>query len=291
MDIMKKRNYIPKLSLSRTQYIEIKKIALTVILLLLALTMIVPLAWMLSASFKFESDIFTVPVQWIPKRINLDNYKMVWLDFPFGKWYINTIKVTVMAVFFCLFSSSLAGYAFAKLNFKGKDALLVIFISTLMIPIQVRLIPQYIMFREVGLYNTHLALSLPWIFNGFSIFLLRQFYMGIPNELSEAAKIDGSSEFGIFAKIIMPLTKPAIMALLIIIFTWSWNNYLGPLVYISSLDKQVLSVGITMFAEEYSSNYGAQMAGASLALIPIIIVYLIGQKSFIEGIAMTGTKG
>lgn len=271
--------------------IPVKKIILTALLVAIGLTMVFPLLWMVSSSFKFESDIFEMPIRWIPKDATLSHYKTVWQEFPYASWYTNTIKVTVLSVLFAITSSSLAGYAFARIKFKGSGFLLLAFIATLMIPMQVRLIPQYIMYNYVGLYDTHMGLALPWIFNGFSIFLLRQFYMGIPFDLSEAAKIDGCSEFQIFYKVVLPLTKPALMAIVIIIFTWSWNNYLGPLVYISSVEKQLLSVGVRLFAAEYSENYGAQMAGASMALIPIIGVYLIAQKSFIEGIALSGVKG
>lgn len=278
-------------SMKKTNKNKVIKIIRTIPIIFIGIIMIIPLLWMLSASFKYESEIFSMPIQWIPNEWNFSNYSKVWNDFTYAKWYFNTIKVTVLSVIFCLTSSSLAGYAFAKLDFKGKNMLLLVFVATIMIPVQVRLVPQYLIFRAIGLYDTHLAVSLPWIFNGFAIFLLRQFYMGIPNELSEAARIDGCNEFQIFYRIIFPLTKSALMALVIIIFTWSWNNYLSPLVYIGSMDKQMLSVGISMFAEEFSQNYGIQMAGASLGLIPIVIVYLIGQKQFIQGIALTGTKG
>ncbi len=196
-----------------------------------------------------------------------------------------------MVVALTLVFSSLSGYAFAKLHFKGRDIIFMLFVSTLMIPTQVRVIPQFMMFKAWGMINTHAAVVLPWAYNGFSIFLMRQFFISIPDELIEAAKLDGSSDYRTFFQIVMPLTKPSLVALTVLSFTWGWNFYFGPLIYISEINKQVLSVGISTFKAEYASNYAAQMAGSTLALIPIIAVYLAAQKYFIEGIALSGVKG
>ncbi|MGV8979734.1 carbohydrate ABC transporter permease [Clostridium sp.] len=269
----------------------VKKVTLTAILAIVGSIMVFPIAWMISASFKFESDVFKMPIEWIPKNINLDNYKIAITQFPYINWYINTIVITAGIVFVVLFIGSVSGYAFAKLDFKGKNIIFIMFISTMMIPVQVRIIPQFMMFNSLGIINTRLSVVLPWMYNAFAIFLMRQFFSSIPNELIEAARIDGCNEYRIFLKIVLPLAKSQLSALFILAFTWGWNDYFGPLVYISDPLKQVLSVGIASFKGQYSSNFAVQMAGATLALIPIIIVYLLAQKNFIEGIAMSGVKG
>ncbi|MFI3208430.1 MAG: carbohydrate ABC transporter permease, partial [Eubacteriales bacterium] len=168
----------------------VKSIIMTVFLGLIGVLMVFPVVWMLSASFKYEADVFAIPIQWIPENINWSNYTTAFTEYPFMQWYINTFLVAVMVVVFILLFSSLSGYAFAKLNFTGKNALFALFIATLMIPVQVRIIPQFLVFKELGLLNTLFSVSLPWVFNGFSIFLMRQFFTSIPDELIEAARID-----------------------------------------------------------------------------------------------------
>lgn len=269
----------------------ITKYILSAVMFAIGLTMVLPVAWMVSASFKFEGDVFKMPMEWIPRAVTLQNYSKAITDFPYMKWYLNTFNVTFWVVIFTLVFSSLAGYAFAKLEFHGREFIFLVFIATLMIPMQVRIIPQFLIFKSFGLINTHAAVVLPWVYNGFSVFLMRQFFMSIPDELIEAARIDGSGEFRTFAQVVMPIAKPSLTALTILSFTWGWNQYFGPLIYLSESSKQVLSVGITNFKAQYSSNIALQMAGSTLALIPIITVYFILQKQFIEGIAMTGVKG
>jgi multiple sugar transport system permease protein len=263
----------------------------TVLLTVFGLIMVMPLVWMISSSFKFEADIFQMPFRWIPTNPNLQNYPDAINKFPYLSWYKNTILVTVGVVFFVLSFSSLSGYAFAKLNFAGKNIIFSLFIATMMIPVQVRVIPQYIIFKLIGVIDTQWSVIFPWMFNAFSIFLMRQFFMSIPDELIEAAKLDGASEYKTFGQVILPLAKSQLSALLILSFTWGWNDYFGPLIYIHTPKNQVLSVGIASFKAEYADNFGIQMAGATMALVPLIVLYLIAQKNFIEGIALSGVKG
>lgn len=267
------------------------KAVITLFLAIVGIIMVFPIAWMISASFKYESDVFRVPIEWIPKNPNFENYITAFTDFPYINWYINTIIATAGIVFLVLFVSSLSGYAFAKMNFKGKNLVFMLFIATMMIPVQVRTIPQFLIFQKMGLINKLPSIILPWAFNAFSIFMMRQFFMSIPNDLLEAARIDGSGEYRTFFKIVMPLAKSQLAALFILSFTWGWNEYFSPLVYISDPKKQVLAVGIASFKGQYSNNFAVQMAGATLALLPIIIMYLCAQKHFIEGIALSGVKG
>ncbi len=275
----------------RLRGISLGQWVLTIGLMVLSIIMALPLVWMISAAFKYETDIFTYPIQWIPQYLHLDNFRLIFQEFPYGGWYMNTLKVTALVVVFTLVVSAMAAYAFARMEFRGRAILFSLYIATLMIPLEVRIIPQFIFFKELKLLDTHTAVVLPWLFNGFAIFLLRQFFMSIPLDLSSAAKIDGASEFRVFWQIILPLAKPALMALTIITFAWSWNSYMPPLIYINSTAKQLVSVGITTLRSQYIDNYGAQMAGASLALIPVIVVYLCAQKYFVEGVALSGVKG
>lgn len=270
---------------------KVSKFILTFILAIFGIVMMFPIVWMLSASFKYESDVFKMPVEWIPSNVNTGNYALAFTEYPFLQWYLNTMYVTALVVVFVLFFSSIAGYAFAKLPFSGKNIIFAAFIATLMIPNQIRIIPQFLIFKKLGLIDNLLSVALPWSFNAFSIFLMKQFFSSMPDELIEAARIDGSNEYGIFFRIIMPLAKSQLAALFILAFTWGWNEYMGPLIYIQDPLKQMLSVGIASFKGQYSANYAVQMAGATLALIPVILAYLTAQKHFIQGIALSGVKG
>ena len=263
----------------------------SIVLIALALIVAMPIFWMISASFKFEADIFSFPIEWIPSNPTFHNYEAVWTEYPFAQWYLNTFKVTFGIVLLSLTVSSMAGYAFAKLDFPGKNVLLFLYISTMMIPFELRIIPQLTVYQLIGIQDTHWTVILPWMFNPFHIFLFRQAIMQIPSEITESAKIDGCPQRRVFWQLMIPNVVPTIMALLIIQFVWSWNSYLAPLIFISTTAKQLIGPGITMFVEEYSQNYGLQMAGASSALLPILIVYLLAQRYFIEGVAMTGIKG
>ncbi|MFE0400129.1 carbohydrate ABC transporter permease [Paenibacillus lactis] len=264
---------------------------LTLMLAVFGVLMVFPLAWMMSASLKYESEVFKMPIEWIPSKINVSNYITAMTEFPFLNWYMNTALVTLYIVCLVLSVSTIAGYAFAKLEFKGKDVIFMIFIATMMIPVEVRIIPQFMIFKSLGLMNNVISVALPWMFNAFSIFLMRQFFTSIPNDLLQAARIDGCNEYSTFFRIVLPLAKSQITALFILAFTWGWNEYLSPLIYISDVNNQVLSVGIASFKGEYSTNFAVQMAGATMALVPIIIVYLFAQRHFVEGIALSGVKG
>ncbi|EES71677.1 ABC transporter, permease protein [Paenibacillus sp. oral taxon 786 str. D14] len=264
---------------------------LTLMLAVFGVLMVFPLAWMMSASLKYESEVFKMPIEWIPSKINVSNYITAMTEFPFLNWYMNTALVTLYIVCLVLSVSTIAGYAFAKLEFKGKDVIFMIFIATMMIPVEVRIIPQFMIFKSLGLINNVISVALPWMFNAFSIFLMRQFFTSIPNDLLQAARIDGCNEYSTFFRIVLPLAKSQITALFILAFTWGWNEYLSPLIYISDVNNQVLSVGIASFKGEYSTNFAVQMAGATMALVPIIIVYLFAQRHFVEGIALSGVKG
>ncbi len=270
----------------------ILKIVKTILLAALAVLMVIPVFWMLSASFKYEADVFGFPIQWIPENPTLQNYEKAITDFPYFNWYFNTFRNTIFIVFGMLLTSSMAGFSFAKLNFKGKNIVFLVFIAALMIPGEMRLIPQFLLYRELNLLDTMWSVTLPWVlFVGFAIFFMRQAFMVVPNELIEAAKIDGCGFLKIYYRICLPLVKNSLVALGILAFTWGWNDYTAPLIYLRTPENFVLSVGIFSFRAQYAQNFALQMAGASMALIPIIIVYLVAQKYFITGIATAGIKG
>lgn len=260
-------------------------------LILLALVMLVPFVWMLSASFKLNKDVFTFPIQWIPKEPRPQNYIDIWQQIPLLKFIGNTAYITVVVTLLQLFTSSFAAYAFAKLHFPGRDILFVMYIATIAVPWQSYMVPQFMMLRSWHLNDTHLAIILLQAFTAFGVFMMRQFYDGIPDELCEAARIDGLSEYGIWAKIMLPLSKPAISTLTIFTFVGTWNDFLGPLIYLTTESKKTIQIGLRMFISQYSAEYGLIMAGSVVVLIPVLIVFLALQKYFVQGIATSGMKG
>lgn len=262
-----------------------------VLLIVGALTMIIPFIWMISSSLKLDKDIFEFPIRWIPENPQWKNYSEVWKRVPFAQFYFNTIKIAVSVTVFQIITCSLTAYSFAKLKYKGRDKFFIGYLATLMVPFQVIMIPQFIIIKNLGLSDTHLSLILIGAFSPFGVFLLRQFFMGVPEELSESARIDGESEFGIYCKIIMPLSKPAIASLAIFTFVDRWNDFLGPLIYLNTASKKTIQLGIRVFQTQYGNEYSLIMAAAVCAVIPILIVYLAAQQFFIEGIALTGIKG
>ena len=267
------------------------KIVITVLMAAFSITMLLPFVWMLSASFKPDNEVFKVPIEWIPKSPTLNNYHKVWSSsVPFLRFFMNSLKVTFFSVAGEVITSALAAYAFAKIKFRGREFFFWLYVSTLMFPNQMMLIPRFVLFRLTGLYNTHWALILPGIFTAFGTFMLRQFFASIPEELSESAKIDGASHFVTFLKIVVPLSASAFSALIIFQFVSSWNEFEAPLVYIRSQDLATIPLGLTFFRDENSTSYGAVMAVSVCALIPIFAVFLVFQKQFVAGIATSGMK-
>lgn len=266
------------------------KIVKYLVIILVSMTMVLPFVWMLSASLKAETEIFGFPIKWIPETFQWDNYTKVWTAVPFGLYYLNTLKIAVITTVLVVINSSLAGYAFAKIKFPESNRLFFIYIATMMIPYQVMMIPQFMLMNQLGLVNTHWALIILGTFNPFGVFLFRQFFLSIPDELLEAARIDGLSEFGIYWKIIMPLSKPAIATLVIFSFMHAWNDFLGPLIYLTSDRLYTLQLGIQHFITEYNTEYSLLMAAAVSAIVPTIIVYFLAQDHFIKGVANTGIK-
>lgn len=258
----------------------------------IGLFMVLPLVWMISSSLKSEVEVFQYPIRWIPETIRWENYREVWAGlYPFGIFYFNSIKVTVISVIGMLITSSLAAYSFAKLNFPGRDQIFLTYLATMMIPPQVLLVPRFLLFRNFGILNTHWALILPGIFVIFGVFLMRQFFTSIPNELSESAIIDGANHLAIWARVIMPLAKPALVSLLIVSFVWRWNEYEEPLIFLNTKELFTIPVGMTLFMDEFETRYSLIMAAAVSAILPVIAVFMAGQRFFVEGVMTSGLKG
>lgn len=270
----------------------ISKIIVYAILILIALAMLVPFLWMLSASIKSDREVFQMnPFVWIPEVPKWENYSNIWTKIPFGTFIKNTVFLTIIVTILQLLTSSFAAYSFAKMRFKFKNFLFMAYIATIAMPWQVYMVPQFMMMRKMGLNDKLLAIICLQAFSAFGVFMMKQFYEGIPDDLCDAARIDGLNEYGIYARIMLPLSKPALSTLTIFTFVNTWNDYLGPLIYLKSQEKKTIQLGLKMFIGQYSSDYGLIMAGSVLSLIPVLVVFMILQRYFVEGVASTGLKG
>ncbi|WP_025481552.1 ABC transporter permease subunit [Enterococcus faecium] len=261
-----------------------------ILLIVLALLTIISFLWMVSASFKANNEVFTIPIQWIPQTWHLENYLVIWSRIPLVTFFKNTAFLSVVITLIQLFTSSFAAYGFSKLNFKGRDILFLAYIGTIAVPWQSYMIPQFIMMRKVGLTDTLWSLVLLQAFNAFGVFLLKQYYSSIPDSLCESARIDGLSEWGIYRKIILPLTKPAIASLTIITSVNTWNDYMGPFIYLSSTENKTIQLGLKMFIGLFDAEYALIMAASVVSVLPVAFIFLAMQKYFVEGIASSGMK-
>ncbi len=267
------------------------RVATYAIVILVTLTMLAPFVWMLSASLKLNRDVFAFPIEWIPSEPHWQNYVEIWSKIPLGLFVYNTAKLTIIVTILQLLTSSFAAYAFAKLRFPYRNALFLAYVATIAMPWHVYMVPQFLMMREFGLNNTHMAIICLQAFTAFGVFLMRQFYMSIPDELCEAARIDGMSEYGIWWRIMLPLSMPALSTLTIFTFVTTWNDFLGPLIYLTQTELKTIQIGIRMFITQYGAEYGLIMAASVVALVPVLVVFLALQRFFVEGIASTGLKG
>ncbi len=267
------------------------KALLYVVLIALALFTLIPFVWMLSASLKMDREVFTYPIRWIPEVFHWENYSLIWSKVPLITYFKNTATIALLVTFIQTLTSSFAAYAFAKLNFRGRNVLFICYVATIAVPWQTYMLPQFILMRSMGLYDTLWAIVVLQSFSAFGVFLMRQFYQGIPTELCEAARIDGLSEYGIWLRIMLPLSKAAIATLVIFTFVGTWNDYMGPMIYLTRDVNKTVQVGLRRFIQENSSDYHLIMAVSVCSLLPVSIVFLALQKYFIQGIATTGLKG
>ena len=256
-----------------------------------AILMVVPFIWMISTSFKPQAETVSFPPRLFPINPTISNYIDVFDRANMGRLYWNTTFISVIKTVFNIYTSALLGYIFGKFVFRGRDIIFYILLSTWIIPFEVYLIPLYLMTVQVGWANTYTALIVPEIFTVYAMFMFRQFMYTIPTELIDAARIDGAGEWYIFHRIIIPLSKAALFTLIAFYFMWNWNDFLWPLVVIADQDKYVITVGLATFVGEYWSQYGVIMAGASLAIIPILALFIAVQRFIIEGVVLTGLKG
>ncbi len=254
----------------------------------------IPFLWSITTSFKPESEInagFVNGFSWLPKNVTLENYANIFTKVAFGTWFINSLIVGVVTTIMTLLFSSTAGYAFARIPFPGRDVIFWMIIATMMVPGIITLIPIYILLKNLNLLNSLPGLIIPFMVTAFGIFLMRQFFMAIPVELEEAARVDGAGRFRTFAQVVMPLARPALSALTIFTFMGRWNDFLLPLIIVSTEENRTLPLGMSTFRSLYKTDWGLLMAGSLLVMLPIVIMFVAFQRFFIEGVSYTGLKG
>ncbi len=268
----------------------VKSALLHAAMLVLSLLMVVPFLWMISTSLKSVNEMYLIPPSWIPAEIMWSNYVYMLESAPWLLYFYNTAKVTFFVVLGQVVVCSMAAYGFARLKFPGRDALFLLLLGTMMIPYHVTMIPTFQILRKLGWLDTHYALIVPALFAAFGVFLLRQFFLTIPKELEQAAMIDGCGYFRIFIHVIMPNAKPALTTLAIFTFMSTWNDFLGPLIYLNSDHLKTLTLGLATFQGTYTNQWNYMMAGSLIVSLPILIVYAFAQRYFVEGIVMSGLK-
>ncbi len=276
---------------ARNQYIA-GQILLYSVLIGSSVILLIPLLWMLSTSLKPEDQLYLFPPVWLPDPIQWSNYHRAWTTVPFGTYVINTVFITSLNIIGNIIGSSLAAFSFARLRFPGRHLLFIIMLSTMMVPYWVTLVPTFIMFRLLGWTNTFAPLIVPGFFAvPFYTFLLRQYFMGIPRELEDAARIDGASTLRIYAQIILPLATPALATVAIFAFVHHWNDLINPLIYLTDQSKYTIAVGLTAFRNGYQVRMNDMMAASTMALLPVLILYYFTQRFFIQGIVLSNSKG
>lgn len=271
--------------------IDIGTIVSYIIILFLAAISLIPILWMISTAFKARNMVFAWPPQWIPNPITLENFQRVLTTVPFAQYFKNSMLITLAVVFGQLLLGMPAAYGFSRLHFKGRDTMFALMLSGLMVPQIVLMIPQYMMMQKLNLVDTYAAVILPQIFtNVFNIFLMKQFFAGIPKEYEEAAKIDGAGTLRIFVSIVLPQSKSIVATVCVMSFLRAWNNFLWPLIVINNPQKQVLTVGLQTLQGQFVSDWSGIMAGATITLLPMLLVYLVAQKYFVQSIQLSGIK-
>ena len=277
---------------SKRRQVVIRTVAVYVVLLLGAAILMIPLFWMFSTSIKPKDQVYSYPIVWIPREFIWENYLLVFQKLPFARYLFNSAFLSLFGIIGNLIGSSLAAYGFARFRFPGRTFLFVVMLSTLMVPAWVTMIPTFIIFKELGWLNTYLPLLVPHFFaQPFYTFLLRQFFLAIPKEIDEAARIDGASTLRIFWQIYLPLSRPALITVAIFSFFFHWNELLMPLIYLQTQDKFPVALGISSFSSEQFQDFSLMMAAALIAMAPLLIIFFIAQRLFIQGVVMTGVKG
>src|SRR5579864_967114 len=263
------------------------------IVIVLGLFFLVPFLWMVSTSLKDSGQAYTFPPLLIPQPLTFENYQALWGgQLPFNLFYVNTTIIVIFVEIGTLLSCTLVAFSFARLRWRGRNFWFVVLLATLMLPFQVVMIPTYIIFRILGWLDTFLPLIVPAFFgNAFYIFLLRQYFMTLPKDLEDAARVDGASTLRVLWQIFLPLSKPVLLTVSMFVFVGTWNDFLGPLIYLTTLEKMTISVGLSIYEGFRSPNWPGLMAGATLAMLPILVLFLLFQRYFVKGIVLTGMKG
>ncbi len=262
-----------------------------VALVVLVSAVLLPFYWMVSSSLKANSDVFTVPVKWFPDTVVWGNYVDIWQKSEMTTWLKNTVLLSVAVTFLQVLTGSFAAYGFAKVRFPGRDVLFIAYIATIAVPWQSYMIPQFVLMSKLQLTDTFWAIIALQAFSAFGVFLMKQFYETIPDELIDAARIDGMNEYGIYRRIMLPLSVPALASLTLLTLVNTWNDYLGPLLYLRDPGLRTIQLGLKTFISQYNAEYALIMTGSVLSVLPIAIIFLLGQRYFVEGIATTGLKG
>lgn len=277
----------------RTKSTQVRWIVISVVMWAIALLFLMPFVWMVVSSLKRDIDVFRLPIRWIPDPLSWASYEKIWTGpHPITRFMGNSLLVAVARVIGEVTTASLAAYAFARMEFRGRNAIFVVYLATMIIPSQMLLVPRFILYRQLHIYDTLWALILPGIFTVFGTFLLRQFFISIPKDLTDAAKLDGASEFQCYRQIVMPLAKPAIASLIILAFVWSWNDYETPLVMLTTESRFTIPLGLTRYMDEGGGfSPSLIMAGAVSSILPVLLVFLVLQKQFIAALARSGMKG
>lgn len=270
-------------------------VGIYLVLIIGAITMVAPFLWMITTSLKHAGDVFSYKKiwwhDWVPMSFVWHNYIEAWNVVPFARFYLNSIFVVALTTLGQVATSAMAAYAFARLRFPGRNQIFFSYLATMMIPGAVTMIPVFILLRQLGWIDTYKAMILPGIFTAYGTFMLRQFFLTLPKDLEDAAMIDGCSYFGIFWKILLPLSKPALATLTIFTFMGSWMNFMWPLIVINSEEKFPLPVGLSYFQSLHNTDWTLLMAGSVMMILPILLVFIFGQRYFVEGIKLTGIKG
>lgn len=269
----------------------VPRLLLYIVLVAAAAALLLPFYWMVASSLKQNNDVFTIPIRWWPETFVWQNYLDIWQKSDMTTWLRNTLFLSVVVTVLQVFTGSFAAYGFSKIRFPGRDLLFICYIGTIAVPWQSYMIPQFILMSRLGLSNTLWSIVALQAFGAFGVFLMKQFYESIPDELSEAARIDGLSEYGIWRRMMLPLSMPAIASLSLLTFVSTWNDYLGPLIYLRDPEIRTIQLGLRRFIDAYNAEYALIMTGSVLSVLPIAVVFLMGQRYFVEGVASTGLKG
>jgi multiple sugar transport system permease protein len=256
-----------------------------------AIAVLLPFYWMVVSSLKTNNEVFTLPVKWLPSTAQWHHYADIWTRSDMTTWLWNTVLLSAAVTFLQVLTGSFAAYGFAKIRFPGRDALFLLYIGTLAVPWQSYMIPQFVLLSKFRLSDTLWSIIAIQAFGAVGVFLMKQFYETIPDELVDAARIDGMSEYGIYRRIVLPLSTPALASLALLTLVNTWNDFLGPLLYLRSSNLWTIQLGLRTFISQYSAEYALIMTGSVLSVLPIVVIFLLGQRYFVEGVATTGLKG